>query len=140
MLTLTPVKSYTFQIILFPLQLYTYFFGRWTQSCLGSTSYIPKSTFPLGMKLAFLDLALKKFSTWFCWATFLRIPSTSSESVRKCKCKDHALLLLLELEVEVERAKGRQIRAWMRIQNTHTSSHISYGAKKGVVFSGLNGS
>ena len=77
MLTLTPVKSYTFQIILFPLHLYTYFFGHLTQSCLGST-YIPKSTSPLGMKLAFLaqkrflDLVLLSFAG----QTLLRILPT----------------------------------------------------------------
>ena len=77
MLTLTPVKSNTFQIILFPLQLYTHFFGHFTQSCLGST-YILKSTSPLGMKLAFLaqkrffDLVLLSFAG----QTLLRIPST----------------------------------------------------------------
>ncbi len=78
MLTLTPVKSYTFRIILFPLQLYTYFFGHLTQSCLASP-YIPKSTFPLGMKLAFL--AQKIFSDLvslsFAGQTLLRIPSNN---------------------------------------------------------------
>jgi hypothetical protein len=67
MFTLTPVKSYTFQIILFPLQLYTYFFEYLTQSCLGIT-YIPNSTSPFRMKLAFLaqkiflDLVLLSFA------------------------------------------------------------------------------
>ena len=76
MLTLTPVKSYTFQIILFPLQLYTYFFGHLTQSCLASP-YIPKSTSPLGMKLAFLaqKIFLDLVSLSFAGQTLLRIPS-----------------------------------------------------------------
>ncbi len=71
MLTLTPVKSYTFQIILFPLHLYTYWFGRWTRSCLGS-KYIPKSTFPLGRKLAFL--AQKTFFDLVLLGEFLKNP------------------------------------------------------------------
>ena len=87
MLTLTPVKSYTFQIILFHLQLYTYFFGHLTQSCLASP-YIPKSTSPLGMKLAFLaqKIFLDLVSLSFAGQTLLRIPSTMGrDEGRECQ-------------------------------------------------------
>ena len=53
MQTRSPVISNTIRIILFPLKLYTNFFGRLMESCLGCI-YIHKSIAPLAMNLAFL--------------------------------------------------------------------------------------